>query len=140
MASYSDITTLVTGGGTITFNATNGNTYLIEADASSGLDGVQLDKPFDPKGQTDGFLVHDGFENGLHLLLSGILVVDTVANRNTMMTNLKTALRSIKTTPGTLNFGSTASISVEWEIGIDFPIWSGNVKRFVFGLIATTAP
>lgn len=140
MASYSDITTLVTGGGTITFNAASGNTYHMDPAACSGLDGVKLRKPFDDAGQTDGFIVHDGFEEGLHLLLSGVIVADTVANRNTMMGNLKTALRSIKTTTGTLNFGAGGAISVEWEIGLDFPVWSANVRRFTFGLIAATAP
>jgi hypothetical protein len=139
VASYSDITTLVTGGGTITFNAATGNTYLIEPGRSSGLDGVVVDKPIDPKGQTDGFLRHAGFEQGSHLLIAGVLVADTVANRNTMMSNLKTALRSIVDTDGTLNFGAGGSLSVQWEVGVDFPIWSGGVKGFVFGLVTESA-
>lgn len=140
MASYSDITTLVTGGGTITFNAATGNTYWIDPGRSSGLDSVRMRKPFDNRGQDDGFLVHDGFEEGLHLVLAGVLVADTVANRNTQIANLKTALRSIKSTAGTLNFGAGGSISVEWEMGVDFPQWAGYVKGFTFGLIATNAP
>lgn len=140
MASYADITTLVTGGGTITFNAATGNTYLVNPGASTGLDGVKLRKPFDNKGQTDGFLVHDGYEEGLHLVIAGVLIADSVANRNTMISNLKTALRSIASTTGTLNFGAGGSISVEWELGVEFPIWSGGVKGFTFGLIATDAP
>lgn len=140
MASYSDITTLVTGGGTITFNAVSGNTYLLDPLSCDGLDEVRLRKPIDNKGQTDGFIVHDGFEEGLHLVLAGVIVADTTANRNTMMTSLKTALRSIKSTTGTLNFGAGGSISVEWELGIDFPVWSANVRRFMFGLVAVTAP
>lgn len=140
MASYSDITTLVTGGGTITFNAASGNTYLLDPARCSGLDGVRLRKPFDPRGQTDGFIVHQGFEEGLHLVLAGVLVADTIANRNTMIADLKTALRSIKATSGTLNFGAGGSISVQWEVGLDFPVWNGFVKGFTFGLIAATAP
>lgn len=139
MASYSDITTLVTGGGTITFNAATGNTYLLNPQACSGLDAVKLRKPIDEKGQTDGFLRHQGFEEGERILLSGVLIVDTVANRNTMMANLKTALRSIKATDGTLNFGAGGSLSVQWDVGIDFPIWSVSVKGFVFGLVTETA-
>lgn len=140
MASYSDITTLATSGGTITFNAATGNTYLLDPAACTGLDGVVLDKVIDPKGQTDGFIIHDGYEDGLHLLLSGVIVADTVANRNTMIANLKTALRSIKSTTGTLSFGAGGTITVEWEVGVDFPTLGSNVKRFVFGLVAETAP
>jgi hypothetical protein len=139
MASYSDITTLVTSGGTITFNAATGNTYWIDPARSDGLDSVQLRKPFDNKGQADGFLVHDGFEEGLHLVLAGVLVVDTVANRDTQIANLKAALRSIKSSTGTLNFGAGGSLSVEWELGVSFPQWNGWVKGFRFGLIAENA-
>jgi spore coat protein U-like protein len=140
MASYSDITTLVTGGGTITFNATTGNTYLIDPAASSGLDGVELRKQIDKRAQTDGLIAHDGFEDGLHLVLAGVIVADTVTNRNSMISALKTALRSIASTTGTLNFGSTPSITVEWELGVEFPVWRGHVRGFRFGLLATTAP
>lgn len=140
MASYSDITTLATGGGTITFNASSGNTYHLDPARCTGLDGVKLRKQVDDKGQTDGFIIQNGFEEGLHLMLAGVIVADTVANRNTMISNLKAALRSIDSTTGTLSFGAGGSISVEFEVGVDFPTWGGPVKGFVFGLIAETSP
>lgn len=138
MASYSDITTLVTSGGTITFNAATGNTYLIDPLASDGLDDVKLRKPVDHKGQTDGYIRHRGFEEGDRILLAGVIVADTVTNRDAMMTNLKTALASIKSTDGTLNFGSGASRLVQWDVGIQFPRWSASTVRFVFGLVTET--
>lgn len=139
MASYSDITTLVTSGGTITFNAASGNTYHIDPQSSTGLDAVKLRKPVDHKGQTDGYIRHRGFEEGDRILLAGVIVADTVSNRNAMMTALKTALTSIKgTTDGTLNFGDGSSLSVQWDVGVEFPRWSAHVVRFVFGLVTET--
>lgn len=140
MASYSDITTLVTGGGTITFNALTGETFLLDPGNCAGLDGVKLRKPVDNKGQTDGFIVHPGFEEGLHLVIAGVVIADSVASRDSMMGGLKTALRSIKSSNGTLNFGSSPSISVQWEVGLDFPHLGGTYKRFTFGLVAESSP
>jgi len=139
VASFSDITTLVTSGGTITFNAASGNTYLIDPSRCSGLGMGRVRAPIDDKGQTSGYLLHDFFEEGTHMLIAGVLVVDTTANRNTQMDNLKAALRSILTTTGTLNFGAGGSLAVQCDIGADFPVWSANVKGFVFGLVSATA-
>lgn len=138
MASYSDITTLVTAGGTITFNAATGNTYLVDPLASTGLDAVKLRKPVDHKGQTDGYIRHQGFEEGDRILLSGVIVADTTANRDAMIGSLKTALASIKSSDGTLNFGTSTALSVQWDVGVDFPRLSANVVRFVFGLVTET--
>lgn len=140
MPGYSDITTLVTGGGTITFNATTGNTYLIDPGRCSGLIGSgEIRNPVDDRGQQSGFLLHDFFEKGARGVLAGVIVADTVANRNTMQANLKTALRSILTTTGTLNFSGGESLAVQFELGCDFPVFGGNVKLFQFGLVSATA-
>jgi hypothetical protein len=139
VASFSDITTLVTGGGTITFNQATGNTYWIDPTKSSGLGMGQIRAPIDNKGQTSGYILHTFFEEGTHLILAGVLVADTTANRNTQMVNLKAALRSILTTTGTLNFGAGDTAAVKCDIGCDFPQWSGNVKGFVFGLVTSAA-
>lgn len=139
MASFSDITTLVTSGGTITFNAASGNTYLIDPERCSGLGMGRVRAPIDNKGQTSGYILHDFFEEGTHMLIGGVIVADSVANRNTMMDNLKTALRSILTTTGTLSFGAGGSLAVQCDIGVDFPVWSVSVKGFTFGLVSATA-
>lgn len=140
MPGYSDITTLVTGGGTITFNAASGNTYLVDPARCSGLIGTgQIRNPVDDRGQQSGFLLHDFFEQGARGTVGGVIVADTVANRNTMQDTLKTALRSILTTTGTLNFSGGASLAVQWELGCDFPALSAHVKLFQFGLVSATA-
>jgi hypothetical protein len=140
MPGYSDITTLVTGGGTITFNAATGNTYLIDPARCSGLIGTgEIRNPVDNRGQQSGFLLHDFFEKGARGVLAGVVVADSVANRNTMQDNLKTALRSILTTTGTLNFSGGSSLAVQFELGCDFPVLSAHVKLFQFGLVAATA-
>lgn len=140
MPGYSDITTLVTGSGTITFNAASGNTYLIDPSRCTGLIGTgEIRNPVDDRGQQSGFLIHDFFEKGARGMLAGVLVADTTANRNTMQTTLKTALRSILTTTGTLNFSGGETLAVQFEIGCDFPVLSANVKLFQFGLVAATA-
>jgi hypothetical protein len=138
MASFWDITSLVTPGGTITFNALTGNAYEIDPDKSSGLGMGQIRAPIDNKGQTSGYLIHEFFEEGTHLLLAGVIRADTVANRNTMMDNLKTALRSILAADGTLN-GIGGGLTVRCDIGADFPHISTQVKGFVFGLVTRNA-
>lgn len=140
MPGYSDITTLVTGAGTITFNATSGNTYLVDPARCSGLIGTgEIRNPVDNRGQQSGFLLHDFFEKGARGVVAGVIIADTVANRNTMQDTLKTALRSILTTTGTLNFSGGSSLAVQFELGCDFPVLSGHVKLFQFGLVAATA-
>jgi hypothetical protein len=137
---YSDITTLVTGGGTITFNAASGNTYFVDPARCSGLIGTgEIRNPVDNKGQTSGFVIHDFFEKGGRGVIAGVLVADTVANRNSMQTALKTALRSILATAGTLSFSGGETLAVQFELGCDFPVFAGHVKLFQFGLVSATA-
>ena len=140
MPGYSDITTLVTSGGTITFNASSGNTYLIDPARCSGLIGTGVIRnPVDDRGQQSGFLLHDFFEQGARGVLGGVIVADSVANRNAMQASLKTAVRSILTTTGTLNFSGGETLAVQFELGCEFPSWSADVKFFQFGLVAATA-
>ena len=136
MPGYSDITTLVTGGGTITF----GTTYLIDPQRCSGLIGTgRVRNPVDDRGQQSGFLLHDFFEEGGRGVVGGVIDVASTAARDTAETNLKTALRSILTTTGTLNFSGGSSLAVQWELGCDFPVWSGIVHGFLFGLVSADA-
>ncbi len=140
MPGYSDITTLATGGGTITFNAATGNTYLIDPARCSGLIGTgEVRNPVDNRGQQSGFLLHDFFEKGGRGVLGGVIVADTVANRNTMQDSLKAALRSILTTTGTLSFSGGATLAVQFDLACDFPVLSAHVKLFQFGLVSATA-
>lgn len=139
MAGYSDITTLVTPGGTITFNAATGNTYLIDPSRCSGFIGTgQVRNPVDHRGQTSGYILHDFFEEGARGVLAGVIVADTTANRNTMQDALKAALRSILTTTGTLTITGLGSVAVQFELGLDFPMIGANVKGFQFGLVSAS--
>ncbi len=140
MPGYSDITTLVTGGGTLTFNAATGNTFLLDPSRCTGIIGTgEIRNPVDKKGQTSGYILHDFLEGGGRGVLGGVIVVDTVANRNTMQDELKTKLRTILTTTGTLNFSGGATLAVKFELGCDFPVISAHIKGFQFGLVSAAA-
>ena len=135
----SDITTLVTPGGTITCNAATGNTFLLDPDSCSGFGMGAIRNPVDDKGQTSGFIKHNFFEQGSYLVLGGIVVADTTANREAMEQSLKAALRSILNVAGTLNSGSSGSVSVYCNVGCTFGRALGVVHNFSFGLMTLTA-
>ena len=137
--AYSDITTLVTSAGTVTFNTVSGlGAFYIDAKRSSGLGMPRVRSPIDNKGQTDGYLLHDFFLEGKHLLLAGTVVPtsNTDADRDTMCAALESALTSIIRATGTLNIGGGGSLTVKCDIGADFPAVDANVKGFVFGLVS----
>lgn len=133
MPSFSDITSISTPGGTITFGSANGQ-WLVDPERSSGLGMGRVRAPIDNKGQTTGYILHDFLEEGMHFLLAGVLIAADAAQRNTMQTDGKTALRSIFTTTGTIN-GTGWGVAVKCDIGIDYPHISTYVKGFVFGLV-----
>jgi hypothetical protein len=140
VASYSDITSVVTSTGTLTLNAASGaQRWFVDPTQSSGLDDVQLRKPQDFRGQTDGLLLHDAFEEGMHIVLAGLLLCETEADKAAMIATTKSVLRGAKTSAGSLNFGSAGSVSVEWELGVSFPHIAGDLRGFRFGLVVATA-
>lgn len=134
---YNDITSLVTGGGTITFGAGG---YVIDPARCSGLIGTgEIRNPVDDKGQTSGFILHPFFEKGARGVLGGYLDASSISARNTLQDNLKIALRSILSTTGTLNFaGGAATLAVKFELGVEFPAISAHVKAFQFGLVSAS--
>ncbi len=142
--TYSSITTLVTPGGTLTFNATSGDTYLIAPARCSGLGMPKVRAPVDLAGQTDGSILHDFFLEGRHLLLAGDLVIRSasteatwVTARDTLANSMVTALTSILRATGTLNFSGGTAITVKCELGSEFPgDWH---KAFVFGLASSSS-
>ncbi|MGQ0669746.1 MAG: hypothetical protein ACT4PO_08765 [Actinomycetota bacterium] len=142
--SYNGITTLVTPGGTATFNASTGDTYWIVPARSSGLGSGEVDAEIDPKGQADGNILHDFFERVPHLVLAGDLRIRSastesgiVAARDSLASGLLTKLRTILRATGTLNFSNGAAMTIKWERICDFPPLEGIQKGFVFGLVAT---
>src|SRR5215471_705445 len=92
MPGWSDITTLVTPGGTITHG--NGG-FLVDPDRCSGLGMGEVRGVVDNKGKTSGYILHDRFEGGTHFVIGGMIDTDVVATRNALQANLKAALRSI---------------------------------------------
>ncbi len=145
--AWSDLTTLVTPAGTLTFNAISGDTYWVDPKRSSGLGMGEIRNPTDDKGQTDGSILHDFFERGAALLVAGDLRVRSsvteagyVAARDVLSGNMVTRLRSILRATGTLNFGSGAAFTVKCNIKADFPALEGVVKGFVFGLVSASPP
>lgn len=141
--TYSDITTLVTPGGTLTFNAASGDTYFIAPGSSTGLGMRKVRAPIDNKGQTDGYILHDFFLEGRHLLIAGEMLIRSssteagvVAARNTLADAMVTALASIIRATGTLNFGAGGPYTVKCDMAADFP--GTFQKGFVFGLVSAT--
>ncbi len=139
--TYRNITTLVTPAGTLTFNAASGDRYLIDPARSSGLGMPKVRSPIDNKGQTDGYLLHDFFLEGRHLLLAGDMAIDSatteagvVTARDALASDMETKLTSILRATGTLNFSAGSALTVKCELGVDFSgVW---LKSFVFGLVS----
>lgn len=141
---WSDITTLVTPAGTLTFNEATGDTYYVDPKRSSGLGMGEIRAPIDDKGQTDGFILHDFFEKGAMLLIGGLILARTdttgVTGADTLISEMVTRLRSILRATGTLNFGSGAALTVKCNVKPDFPSGVGDEKGFVFGLVSASPP
>lgn len=142
--SYNQITTLTTPGGTITFNAASGDTLLIDPAACSGLGVSSIRAPIFNKGQTDGYNILPFFEEGQHLVLAGIIRIESastesgiVTARNTILTSTRSALKTILRADGTLNFstGDTVTVRCEQLVGAS-GAW---LKNFVLGLVSASA-
>ncbi len=141
---WSDMTTLVTPAGTLTFNAATGDTYWVDPKRSVGLGMGEIRNPIDDKAQTDGFLLHDFFEKGALLLPAGTILARTdttgITGADALMSGMTTKLRSILRATGTLNFGSGAAFVVKCHMRADYPTIEGDLKGFVFGLVSASPP
>lgn len=144
--SYTKITTLVTPGGTITFNASGADTLWLDPTASRGLGDFEARAPVDPRGQSDGFLLHPFFLPGAVLLLTGVFHIVSagdeagyVTARDSLMNGTYTKLKSAAaTTTSTLNFTGGATIS---GLKVRRSAFSGGfVKGFTVELVGTTLP
>ncbi len=141
---WSDLSTLVTPAGTLTFNAASGDTYWVDPKRSVGLGMGEIRNPIDDKGQTDGFLLHDFFEKGSMLLRAGLVLARTdttgITGANALMSGMTTKLRSILRATGTLSFGSGAALTVKCNVRADYQTIEGDLKGFVFGLVSASPP
>lgn len=140
MAEYSAPCTLVTPGPDITFNATSGDTYMLDPASCSGLDQAPLRTPYDDNPQAAGAILHDFLKAGRPVALGGHLIntTGTAAARNTLEANLIAALEAIETADGTFTItpsGMTAKVlTVRCLVPVTFAgAWH---KTFLFTLIA----
>lgn len=145
--------TLATGAGTIVFNdgalGDGVDKYWLET--IQGLDGPAIRAPVDLVPFGDGGIIHTFRKGPRRVVFDGMLLMessfsqaDCAEIRNNLAWDLKDALASILTTAGTLSWTPTGeaaqSLSVYYEVGVDFP-YSNNymVQNFSFGLVSAAA-
>lgn len=137
---WSDLTTWVTPSGTLTFNETTGDTYLIDPRRSGPLGAGETEGDVDPKGQTDGSLVHSFYENGALLVAAGLVLARTdttgITGADALMSDMMAKARSALRANSTLNFGSGAAIVGRCNMLPVFPHFAGNLKGFIFGVVS----
>lgn len=66
--SWSNLATLATPGGTITFHS-GADTLVADPGRCRGLGAFEARQPVDPRGQTHGFVIHPSFLPGADLLI-----------------------------------------------------------------------
>lgn len=141
--------TLTTGGGTIQFNGSTGDTYENDPSACGGLaGGGPIRNPKDQRSQTDGAVKHTYRRDGRPIAIAGRLRVRSAGTdpeyyeaRQTLKDALETALDSILNTGGTLSWtpvGETnpREIEVFYDVDLETPFESQTVQRYVFVLYA----
>ncbi|SRR5581483_9294347 len=143
--SYSEIDTIVTPAGTISLNDDTGDTLFVDPKRSTGLGTSKVRAPIDHKPQTDGYLLHDFFEEGQHLVLAGDVVIRSavtdpgmVAARDALLTDTRLKLKSILRADGTLTFRGGGTLTVRCDL-LPEPTSSDRgpaQKSFVFGLVS----
>lgn len=146
--SYSDITTIVSGGGTITCNGGAADSLWIDPMRSTGLGGRRVRAPIDNKGQTHGYILHDFFREGMHVVLAGLIDIRSASTpagymtaRDALIVVVQTVLDAMHQATGAVNFGSGGSLTVKNDTGYDFPRASERgptAVGFVFGLVTAT--
>jgi|SRR5579862_466926 len=142
MAEYNAPASLITPGGTITFNGDTPPAYLHDQSVCAGLDGAPARTTVDPKSVTDGGIWHRSFKAAREVTIGGVFVIDAVTDAVTLEDNLLAACDSIFGDPGVTGTyqwmpsdGSTRSITVRCDI---LPTFSGPAyqKKYTFGLVA----
>jgi hypothetical protein len=153
MADIQTTYTLTTGSGTIVFN--NGQlgdgTDKYWLNSINGLDGPVIRNPVDLVPFGDGGLIHTFRKGPRRVVMDGLLWIessrlesDCQELRNDLADDLKVALASILTTAGTLAWTpegeSGQSLSVYYDIGVDFPYSNDyRLQNFSFGLVSAAA-
>ncbi|MGI8408019.1 MAG: hypothetical protein ACR2L3_05870 [Actinomycetota bacterium] len=149
MASYSDITSIVSSGGTISCNGGAVDSLWIDPMRSVGLDGRRVRAPIDNRGQDHGYILHpEFFREGMHIVLVGLIDIRSessdpgyVTARDAFISLMQAVLNGMHSATETLNFGSRASLTVKNDTGYDFPSASERgptAKSAQFGLVTAT--
>lgn len=137
---WEDLTTWVTPAGTLSFNEATGNTYFVDPNRSTPLGAGGTEGVVDPKGQTDGSLVHNQYEIGALLAIAGAILArtDTTsdAGADALMSDMMAKARSALRANSTLNFGSGAAIVCRCNLLPTFPPIQGTLKGFIFGVVS----
>ncbi len=145
MAEESSLHTWATTAGTITFNASSGDTFWLDPKQCSGLEIADARTTIEDKTLTDGAIVHDAYLSGLHIIRAGLLVIRSavteagiVAARQALEDALVNAwvaaLRADSTYAFPLTGGGSRSVIVRAEVKPTFPQIEGLLKGFSFGL------
>lgn len=138
-AGYSDITSIGTPAGTISFvsplSASEG--LVVDPKQSTGLGSGEVRTAIDNRAGESGFILHpEWYEAGSIFVLVGIMRFASSSDRNAAQADLKTKLRSMLAATGTLNFTGAPSATVRWHMAVDFPAIDAHIKGFRFGLVA----
>lgn len=133
--------TLQTPIGTLSFNPTGPASDYYFFTAISGLDQAPLRTAFDPKPQAHGAIIHKFWRDARHITIEGLVVGSSVANRNTSMDSLQSALEAIEQADGTYRWTPTGQGQKTLTVRCDQPVQytgglGGGPKNFIFGLIA----
>jgi hypothetical protein len=137
----------------ITINASSGDTLNtdFEEGVISGLDGAPIRKQIDPRGQTDGGIVHPAFFGPRVITFAGKVLIRSNNDPgstlwNTAVNNLElsvvTALESFLNSTTTLSWtptgGSPRSLTVTYGTEGGEIQFSGNMldRNFTFTLVA----
>ena len=142
--AYSKVTTLVTPSGTITFHQTGSDTLVLDPASCRGLGDFEARAPIDPRGQTDGYILHPFYLPGANILLVGLFDIVSssteagyVTARDALMSGTYLKLKSAAaTSTSTLNFTGGGSISgLKVRRGA---MHGANLKGFTIELVGTS--
>jgi hypothetical protein len=144
--SYSDITAISSGAGSIPCNQVTPDSLVIDSVASTGLGGRQKRATIHNRAQTHGFLLHEIFREGMHIVIVGRVHIRSVGSpesaivtaRDAFISNVQAVLDGMDATTGatgTITFGSGGSLAVKNDTGYDFPRVQGLTVNAQFGLV-----
>jgi hypothetical protein len=132
--------TLYTPAGSTVFNPPSGGDGFYCTQDTTGLDQAAVRSTVDDRGQTAGFIVHDGLEAGLRptIVAQYKICTGSIADRDAAIAALVAQLRSIVAADGLLTrdtLDGERTLTVRCEINLQS---SGGpqLKQVIFGLVS----